>query len=713
MKSRTKIVIFGLLCLVAIALFKSFHLDQWISLELLKSHQENLQAFYKSDPWTLVTLYMGLYIAMAALSLPGAAVLTLAGGAVFGWLAGTVIVSCASTIGATCAFLVSRFLLRDSVQSKFQTQLRGINEGIKKDGAFYLFTLRLIPVFPFFLVNLLMGLTPLRTSIFFVVSQIGMLPGTAAFVNAGTELSLITSLDGVLSPRLLLSFALIGILPLISKSLLSYLKARRVFQAFLKPKAFDYNMVVIGGGSAGLISAYIGAAVRAKVALVEKHKMGGDCLYTGCIPSKALIRSAKIINTIHRFKEFGLSSASEQHDFAQIMERVQKVIQKIEPHDSVERYSQLGVECLTGSAKILSPWEVEVAGRTITTQNIVIATGARPFVPSIPGLEKIRFYTSDDIWTLRVMPRRLVILGGGPIGCELAQAFARIGSTVTLVEKSQRILSREDGEVSELIHNRFLGEGIQILTQAEATDIVVEGDRKFLVCRTSSGVLRLEFDQILLALGRTANVSGFGLEELGIEVSPKGTIVVDDFLRTKYPNIFACGDVAGPYQFTHTASHMAWYCAVNSLFGRFIKFKVDYRTIPWATFTDPEVSRVGLNELEAIERNIPYEVYRYDLSNLDRAIADEEGHGFVKVLLQPGTDKILGATIVGEHSSNIIIEYITAMKHGLGLGKILGTIHIYPTWGEANKAVAGVWKRQTQPMRALRWAAKFHAFMRK
>lgn len=713
MRTNIKIILFALIFGISFYLFQSFGLGQHLTLEALKSQQSNLQMFYASNPTQMIIGYMLVYIFVTALSLPGAVIMTLAGGAVFGLFAGTIIVSFASTIGATCAFLVSRFLLRDSIQNRFSDKIAGFNDGIKKEGAFYLFTLRLVPIFPFFLINLAMGVTPLRTSIFFIVSQIGMLPGTAAFVNAGTELSQITSLQGILSPGLLLSFAIIGLMPLISKSLIGLLKARKVYSRFKKPATFDYNLIAIGGGAAGLVSTYIGAAVKAKVALIEKHKMGGDCLNTGCVPSKALIKSAKILNNIKRSKEFGIQSASSQYEFSDIMERVQRVIKKIEPHDSIERYSKLGVDCLAGTAKIKSPWEIEVNGKILTTKNIVIATGARPFIPSIPGLEKIKYYTSDDIWELRDMPKRMIVLGGGAIGSELAQAFARIGCQVTQVERGPRIMGREDTDVSELIMEQFKNEGIDLHVNTEVKEITVDQGKQHLVCSTPSGTRHLEFDALLLAVGRAANVKGFGLEELGIDISARGSVVVDEYLRTKYPNIYACGDVAGPYQFTHTASHMAWYCAVNALFGQFKKFKVDYRVIPWATFTDPEVARVGINELEAKEKGIDYELYKYELSDLDRAIADEEDRGFVKVLLQPGTDKILGVTIAGPHAAEIIIEYVTAMKHNLGLNKILGTIHIYPTFSEANKYAAGVWKRETKPVKLLSLVSKLHTFTRR
>lgn len=703
----------GLIALVIalVVAYNWFGLSQYLSLSTLKEHQLALNSYYDSHPWTVLAIFGAIYILSTALSLPGATLLTLAAGAVFGLWTGVIFVSFASTIGATLAFMASRFLLKDFVQRKFRDKLTKINKGIEREGAFYLFTLRLVPIFPFFLINLVMGLTPIRTLTYFFVSQLGMLPGTFVYVNAGTELAEITSLKGILSPGLLLSFSLIGVLPLISKWFAGYLKSRKHLRRFRKPKAFDYNMVVIGAGSAGLVSAYIASAVKAKVALIEKHKMGGDCLNTGCVPSKALIRSAKILNYFNRASEFGFESMPAKFEFSKIMDRVQKVIKEIEPHDSVERYTNLGVECIQGSAKIASPYEVEVNGKTLTTKNIVVATGASPLVPPIPGLNEVPYLTSDNIWGLRELPKHLVVLGGGPIGCELAQSFARFGAKVSLIEMAPRIMVREDEDVSKVITERFEKEGVSVLTSHKA--LRVDKTEQTIVCEFGGREVKIPFDQILIALGRRANVKGFGLEDLNVEISNRGTVVADEFLRTtNYSNIYVCGDVTGPYQFTHTAAHQAWYVAVNALFSPFKKFKVDYRVIPWCTFTDPEVARVGLNEQEAKEQGVEYQVSRYGIDDLDRAITEGEAHGFVKVLTPPGSDKILGVTIAGDHAGDIIAEYVAAMKHGFGLNKILGTIHIYPTLAEANKYAAGVWKKSNAPQKALEFLAKFHSWRR-
>ena len=700
---------------LAIAAFYAFDLGQYLNLQTLKDKQAAISAFHADSPFLSSAAYFVIYVLATALSIPGAVLLTLAGGAVFGLFWGTVIISFASTIGATLAFLMSRFLLRDWVARRFGQRLAAIDDGVRREGALYLFTLRLVPVFPFFLINLLLGLTAMKARTFYWVSQLGMLAGTVVYVNAGTQLARLDSLSGILSPGLLGAFALLGIFPLIARRIVEVIHANKVFAGWKKPACFERNLVVIGGGSAGLVTAYIAAAVKARVTLVEQHKLGGDCLNTGCVPSKALIRSAKFLSHITRAPEFGIAAANAQFEFADVMQRVQAVIRTVEPHDSAERYSALGVDVVHGSAKIVSPWEVEItrddgSKQRLTTRSIVIATGARPFVPPIPGIESVGYLTSDNVWKLRELPQRLVVLGGGPIGCELTQAFARLGARVTQVEMAPRIMLREDPEVSELVTQRLRAEGVAVLVDHRAKDFIIDNGEKVLIAEHRGQDVRIPFDVVLVAVGRAANLKGFGLEELGI---PTGrTVDTNEFLQTSYPNIYAAGDVAGPFQFTHTAAHQAWYAAVNALFDPFKKFKADYSVIPWATFVEPEVARVGLNELEAKEKGIPHEVTTYGIDDLDRAIADSEAHGFIKVLTVPGKDKILGVTIVGEHAGDLIAEYVLAMKQGIGLNKILGTIHIYPTLAEANKYVAGNWKRAHAPQALLSWVERFHAWRR-
>ncbi len=706
-----KIIAIGIVAAL-IACYFIFDLGQYLNLEFFKTHQDRIMAYSQANPVKAAAIYVAIYIAITGLSLPGAAIATLIGGAVFGLAIGTVLVSFASAIGATCAFLVSRYVLRDFIQGRYGDRLEEVNKGVRKDGAFYLFTLRLVPIFPFFVINLVMGLTPIRLLVFYLVSQVGMFPGTIVYVNAGTQLAKIESLGGILSPALIVSFALLGIFPLIAKKIVEAIKARKALSKYDKPKKFDYNVVVIGGGSAGLVASYIAAAAKAKVALVEKSKMGGDCLNTGCVPSKALIRSAKFMQQQQRSGELGIHTASAEYEFSEVMDRVHRVISKIEPHDSVERYTSLGVECINGHAKIESPYCVDVDGKKLITRSIIIAAGAAPFVPPVPGIEDIGFLTSENLWELRELPARLVILGGGPIGCELSQAFARLGSQVTQVEMLPRIMPREDEEFSQMVLERFKSEGVNVLLEHRATNFMIKDGTKTMVCDHQGEEVRVEFDELIVAVGRKANIEGYGAEELGIELSPTNTIGVNEYLETNFPNIYACGDVSGPYQFTHVCSHQATTAVTNALFRPLYKSRINYSVIPWATFTEPEVARVGLNELEAKEKGIQYEVTRYDMKDLSRAIADEQDHGLIKVLTVPGKDKILGVTIGGEHAGELIAEFVLAMQHGLGLKKILGTIHIYPTLSEAARFVAGNWRKEHLSERSLAFSEKLNARMR-
>lgn len=701
--------------------YSAFDLGNLLTLETLKASRDQLLGLYASDPGVTLGVFFVGYVLATAVSIPGAAILTLAAGALFGFWVGLLVVSFASSLGALLAFLVARYLLHDAVQTRFAKTLAPINEGVKNDGVFYLLTLRLVPVFPFWLINLLMGLTPMAAGRYYLTSQIGMLPGTAVFVLAGTQLASIQSLGDVLSPGMVASLVLLGIFPLVAKFVVGFLKRKKLYANWPKPKRFDRNLVVIGAGAGGLVTAYIAAAVKAKVTLIEGHKMGGDCLNYGCVPSKALIRSAKLAKQLKEADQFGFEAVSGKANFAKVMQRVHHVIAGVEPHDSVERYTGLGVEVLQGHAVITSPWHVQVtladgSVQTLATRNIVIAAGARPFVPPIAGLEQAGYLTSDTVWGLAELPPRLVVLGGGPIGCELAQSFARLGSAVTQVEMAPRLMSRKDPEASSLVQASLTDDGVQVLVGHEALRIENRNGEKTLIVKHGKGDDAVEraiaFDQILVAVGRSPRVTGYGLEELGIPLTGRKTIQTNAYLQTIYPNIFAVGDVAGPFQLTHTAAHQAWYAAVNALFGEFKRFKADYSVIPWTTFTDPEVARVGLSEAEAKDQGIEFEVTRFDLQELDRAIADGSTKGFVKVLTVPGKDKILGVTIVGEHAGDLLAEYVLAMRHGLGLNKILGTVHTYPTLAEANKYAAGEWKRAHAPQTILALLEKFHRFRR-
>ncbi|CAJ1826370.1 Soluble pyridine nucleotide transhydrogenase [Aeromonas jandaei] len=700
-----------------IGAFFAFDLGHYLSLPQLQARQAELAALVDRHFVSAALLFVAVYVVSTALSLPGASLLTLAGSAVFGVVWGLLLVSFASSIGATLAFLSARFLLRDWVERRFGDKLASLQAGMKKEGALYLLSLRLIPIFPFFLVNLLMGLTPIRVSTYYWVSQLGMLPGTFVYVLAGSELANLTSTGNILSPGLMVALTLLGLMPMLLKDLQRHLALHRLHAPYRKPTRYDYNLLVIGAGAGGLVTSYIAAAVKAKVALIEKHKMGGDCLNSGCVPSKALIRSARFAAEQRRASELGFGPSQARADFAAVMERVARVIKEVEPHDSIERYQGLGVECIEGEARLVSPWEVEVNGQRLASRHIVIATGARPLVPKLPGLEQVPWLTSDTLWQLRTAPRQLLVLGGGPIGCELAQSFALIGIPVTLVELSDQLLPREEREVAELLAAQLAHDGVRVLTgwRAERADYLpaAEGELPIrLQLRRGDETQTIAGDQLLLALGRVANVSGFGLEELGVELAPRGTVAVDGFLATNYPSILAVGDVAGPYQLTHAAAHQGWYAAVNALFSPFKRFRADYRVMPAAIYTTPEIARVGLNQKEARVQGIPFELTRFELAELDRAIADGERQGFVEVLTVPGKDTILGATIVGTHAGERIAEFVLAMRHRLGLGKILATIHAYPTLMEGNKYLAGEWRRARQPATLLALLTRYHRWRR-
>ncbi len=705
--------------LIALLVIAFFWLEgpSQLSLEALKTRRSELVGLYQHHPAEMVAVFCAVYVLITGFSLPGAALLTLAAGAIFGLLAGVVVVSIASTVGATIAFLSSRFIFRDWVRKRYGAQVSRMDRGVERDGALYLLGLRLIPAVPFFLLNLVMGMTAMRPRTFVWASQLGMLPATLVFVNAGTQIATLTSPADVLSPSILCSLAMLGLFPIAAARVLEWMRRVRLYRRWPQPARFDRNLVVIGGGSAGLVSAYVAAGSGAAVTLVERERMGGDCLNTGCVPSKALIATTRVIAQIRNAKAYGLAAADVKFEFSEIMARVRHVIERIRPHDSVERYSALGVECLAGEARLVSPWEVEVRAengnvRRISTRAVIIATGARPSVPDIPGLADLGFFTSDTIWDLRVLPRRLLVLGGGPIGCELAQAFARLGSEVTIVERGPQLLPREDVDVAREIERRFDNEGIRVhLGHFAARCAISDGEKKLIAFRDGSEITFL-YDALLCAVGRTPRVSGFGLEELGIDLTGSGAVATNEFLQTRYPNVLACGDVAGPYQFTHSASHQAWCAAMNALFGGLRRMRADYSVMPWATFVEPEVARVGLNEREAAERGLACDVTRYDLSELDRAIVDETAQGFVKVLTEPGGGTVLGATVVGERAGELIGEYVAAMRHGTGLSGILRTIHVYPTYAEAAKLLAGRWRAARVPGWLLRWVGKYHGWRR-
>ncbi len=706
MKRRLPLLV---LLLAMIAAFFVLDGPQWFSFEVLRAHLAELQAFQQANPFQAAMLAGAVYVLVVSLSLPGAALLTLLCGALFGLWQGVLLVSFASTLGATMAFLATRWLFHDAVQRRFSRQLVAVNKGIEEDGHWYLIILRVVPACPFFVVNWLMALTPIRWWTFMWVSQLAMLPGTFLYVNAGQQFASLDSMSGIVSPSILLALAAIAAFPLLAKRTLMRLRAQKVLKRYAKPLHFDTNVVVIGAGAAGLVSSVIAATVRAKVILIERDRMGGDCLNTGCVPSKTLLASAKVAQRARDAQTFGLEVPSVAADFSAVMKRVQDAIRAIEPHDSVERFTGLGVECVRGEARIVSPWEVVVGDRVIRTRRIVVASGAKPAVPDIPGIESVSYLTSDTIWSLSSLPQRLLVIGGGPIGCELAQAFQRLGSAVTLVQRNERLLPREDADVAAVLQSRLVKEGMQLYLGANALQFK-EGK---LHCGVKGNSVCVAFDAVLIATGRKANTESLGLEALGVKHTDQGTIDVNEHMQTHVPTIYACGDVAGPYQFTHMASHQAWYAMVNALFGGVKRFAVDYSLVPAVTYTEPEIARVGLSEQSAAEQGMSVEVTRYEFSGFDRAVAEGDTDGFIKVLTEAGSDRIVGVAIAGAHAGELLGQFTLAIKHGIGLNKILGTLQAYPTWAEAPRLLAGAWKRERAPERLLRWAARYHRWLLK
>lgn len=706
-----KIIILVVLAIAAF-LFFYFDLHKTLSLQQIQSRYLEFEVFYNQHPLLTPALFFITYVLVTGLSLPGAVPLTLLGGALFGLWTGAALVSFASTLGASLAFLGSRYLLKETVEKKFSSFVEPIQKGVQKNGGSYLFSLRLIPAVPFFAINLVSGLTTMPLWKFYVVSQIGMLPGTLAYVNAGTQLTQIQTLSGILSPPVIGSLLLLGLLPIVLKILLAWRKNKNIYRRFKKPAHYQYNLIAIGGGAAGLVTSYIAAAAKAKVALIEKHKMGGDCLNTGCVPSKTLIRTAKFLSDCKKSSDLGVEKVDVQVQFRDVMSRVKRVIQKIEPHDSVERYTQLGVDCLQGEAKVISPWEIEVNGKLLTTKNIVIATGARPWIPPIPGLHTVDPLTSDTLWELNELPKHFLVLGGGAIGLELAQAFLRLGSKVTLVERSSRLLEREDKEVSQWIEQKLRSEGVELLLSTQMIEFKKTEQQKVALCKTPTGEKEIFFDQVLVAVGRKANTSGFGMDTLGVELTSTGAIQTNEFMQTNFPNIYACGDVTGRMQFTHTAAQQAWFSSMNSLLRPFYQFRNDESLIPWCIYTDPEIARVGLNEISAQQKNIPYVTTFYNIDHLDRALAEESAYGFVKILTKAKSDQILGVTLVGPSAGESLAEFVLAMKYNLGLNAILKTIHSYPTLSEANKMAAGVWRKSQLSERLLKISELFNKWQR-
>lgn len=712
----TRIVI-GLAVIAWLFAYFTFDLGQYFTLAYFRSQHAAIHAQYAEQPWYAALVFIVIYIPVAATSLPGGALMTLAAGAFFGALWGTVVISIASTIAATITFLGSRFWFRDLIQNKFSDSLRLINSGIERDGALYLFLIRLTPLFPFFVVNVVMGLTPIPTLTFIWVSQIGMIPVTAILVNAGTEVAALDDLSGLLSPGLVASLIFCGVLPLLGRKLAAYLRSRRLLRRYAKPKQFDCNLICLGGSKAAIVAANAAASMKAKVMLIAPPTKPDGALVSGDALSKELVRCAQFLFETHRAHQRGIRSVRTSCDLADLVAEVQRRIADQQRY-AAEWCSKHGITCISGEPMIVSPYAVKVRDRTLTTRSIVIATGSRMSIPIIAGIEKTNYYTADTLLALRVPPRRLLVVGGGSSGCELAQLFARLGSQVTLIETQQRLLASEDADVSELLLCQFQREGIDVRLGCLAQEFTVTEDRKALLYSRTGGAQRtperVEFDELIVACGRIADTHDIGLEALGISVGDDGTVDVDEHLQTVYPNIYACGDVAAPFRFSHGAMSEASYAAFNALF-RLKRYKVNYSLMPWSALTDPEIARIGINEQEAATRAITHETaqYSYDESP-DRLTATHEGEGLIKALTVPGKDKILGVTIVGPNASQLIAEFALAMAHGIGLSKMRATRHPYTGMGGVQRqATVPGWAMSGQePIWLSRTLERFHTWQR-
>jgi pyruvate/2-oxoglutarate dehydrogenase complex dihydrolipoamide dehydrogenase (E3) component/uncharacterized membrane protein YdjX (TVP38/TMEM64 family) len=680
-----------------------------------------------------------VYILACVLFIPGS-LLTLGAGFVFGIVVGTITVSIASTLGATAAFLLGRTLARPWIEARVahRPKFRALDEAVRRQGFKIVLLTRLSPIFPFNLLNYTFGLTRVSLRDYILASWIGMLPGTVMYVYLGTTLKTLADLAAGNVPTSVGQQVLFGagLVATVAVTVLITRLARKALQEAIPPPTRQteplahgdlampntvqvlpddvhnqtlvanvhprdwvnpqpqsrYNLVVIGAGTGGLVCAAGAAGLGARVALVEKHLLGGDCLNVGCVPSKALLRAARAYADVRDAAGFGVTvPPGAKVDFPAVMERMRRLRAGISPNDSAARFHSLGVDVFLGAAHFTGPDAVEVNGQTLRFARAVIATGGRPIQPPIPGLAEAGFQTNETIFSLMELPRRLAVIGAGPIGCELVQAFARFGSQTFLVGKQPQILPREDPDAAQLVETALQHDGVQLLLGHDLRRVERSGGERVLCLESPHGPKEIRVDDILVAVGRVPNVDGLNLEAAGVAHDSRIGVQVDDRLRTTSPRIYAVGDVCSRYQFTHAADAMARLAIQNALF--FGGARLSALTIPWCTYTDPEIAHVGLYERQAQEQGIAVQTLTQPLDGVDRALLDGETAGFVRVHLRRGTDKILGATIVARHAGDMISELTLAMTGGLGLRTPARTIHPYPTQAEAIKKVADAYNR--------------------
>ncbi len=678
-------------------------------------------------PAAVAAAYAVLTVAM----IPGSA-LTIGSGLIFGFWKGFAVVTVGANLGALGAFLLARTLFRERAEAlaRGQKTFRAVDSAIAREGFRIVLLLRLSPVFPFTVLNVLLGVTGISAASYVLANLIGMLPGTLMFVYLGTlgEAAAGTQSLGQTVLRIVGLAATVVVTVVITRIARRALKAAsldgganpgvapeaapvgagaktipgdaydQALLASVKPTAHvnpipqdRYNLVVIGAGTAGLVTAAGGAGLGAKVALIEKHMFGGDCLNVGCVPSKGIIRAGRAAAAVREAGAFGIRLAGEPRiDFAATMERMRRLRAGIAPHDSVKRFSELGIDVYLGEGRFTGPDEIEVGGNKLRFQAAVIATGARATFPRIPGIEEVEPLTNENVFTLTELPRSLILLGAGAIGCEMAQTFRRLGSEVTIVIRGNRIMTREDPDAALIVQRKFEQEGIRVLTGSAIKRAEKRGGKKVIVIERDGSEESVEADQILIGMGRAPNVEGLGLSAAGIAYGTEG-VTVDANMRTTNPRVFAAGDICSRLKFTHAADAQARIVLRNALF--FGRARATDLVIPWCTYTDPEIAHVGCYEKEARDRGLAVTTFTVPLEDVDRAILDGETEGFGRIHLKSGTDRILGATVVASHAGDMIGELTMAIQNGLGAGKLASVIHPYPTQGEVVRKLGDAYMR--------------------
>src|SRR6266566_5169264 len=743
-RSRLRWVLYAIAAIAVLVAAKYFHVQ-----DLLK---EALDWIGKLGPWGPV-IFVGIYIVATVFFIPGS-VLTLGAGAVFGMGLGSVCVSISATLGATAAFLVGRYLARDGIARKIEKneKFATIDRAVAEEGWKIVLLTRLSPVFPFTLLNYAFGLTRVKLSHYVLASWLGMMPGTVMYVYLGSLVNIGAGHRQRTTGELVLYG--VGLLATVTvavpvtrvarKALAKKIGSTETVQtskgiisapsepvlvrppdthnarlvSYLHPPdwqnptpAPSYNLVVIGAGTAGLVTAAGAAGLGAKVALVEKYLLGGDCLSVGCVPSKAVIRCSRAIFDANEAGRFGVRvGAPAQADFPAVMERMRKLRADLSPHDSAQRFAKLGVDVFLGEAQFTGPDTIQVAGKTLRFKRAVIATGARALQPPIPGLTEAGYLTNETVFSLTECPARLAVIGGGPIGCELAQAFQRLGSQVSLFHKNAHLLDREDMDAAALVQKAFIREGIRVFLNAKITRVERNAGGKILYYEAQGKEETLAVDEILAGAGRAPNVEGLNLETVGVQYDPRKGILVNDCLQTTNPRIYAAGDVCLTWKFTHAADFAARTVIQNALFlGR---KKVSALTMPWCTYTDPEIAHVGLYERDARERGVEVDTYVRESKEVDRAVLDGEEDGFVKFHVRKGHDDILGATIVARHAGEMISEISVAMAARIGLGKLASVIHPYPTQAEALRQCGDAYNRTRLTRTVKKWMGRWLAWQR-